>query len=56
MEKRPRPATARIDPNEGDLRGEPRSFSRAPTLLASPEAEFIQGQVMFVNGGANLSA
>jgi enoyl-[acyl-carrier protein] reductase III len=24
--------------------------------LASPEAEFIQGQVMFVNGGANLSA
>ncbi len=24
--------------------------------LASPEAEFIQGQVVFVNGGANLSA
>lgn len=24
--------------------------------LASPEAEFIQGQVLFVNGGANLSA
>jgi NAD(P)-dependent dehydrogenase (short-subunit alcohol dehydrogenase family) len=24
--------------------------------LASPEAEFVQGQVMFVNGGANLSA
>jgi len=24
--------------------------------LASPEAEYIQGQVMFVNGGANLSA
>ncbi len=24
--------------------------------LASPEAEFIQGQVFFVNGGANLSA
>ena len=24
--------------------------------LASPEAEFIQGQVIFVNGGANLSA
>ena len=24
--------------------------------LASPEAAFIQGQVMFVNGGANLSA
>jgi enoyl-[acyl-carrier protein] reductase III len=24
--------------------------------LASPEAEFIQGQVMFVNGAANLSA
>ena len=23
--------------------------------LASPEAEYIQGQVMFVNGGANLS-
>ena len=24
--------------------------------LASPQAEFIQGQVIFVNGGANLSA
>lgn len=24
--------------------------------LSSPEAEFIQGQVIFVNGGANLSA
>jgi NAD(P)-dependent dehydrogenase (short-subunit alcohol dehydrogenase family) len=24
--------------------------------LASPEAEFIHGQVIFVNGGANLSA
>jgi enoyl-[acyl-carrier protein] reductase III len=24
--------------------------------LASPQAEFIQGQVVFVNGGANLSA
>jgi enoyl-[acyl-carrier protein] reductase III len=24
--------------------------------LASPEAEYIQGQVIFVNGGANLSA
>jgi enoyl-[acyl-carrier protein] reductase III len=24
--------------------------------LASPEAEFVQGQVIFVNGGANLSA
>jgi enoyl-[acyl-carrier protein] reductase III len=24
--------------------------------LASPAAEFIQGQVIFVNGGANLSA
>jgi enoyl-[acyl-carrier protein] reductase III len=24
--------------------------------LASPAAEFIQGQVFFVNGGANLSA
>ena len=24
--------------------------------LASPAAEFVQGQVMFVNGGANLSA
>jgi hypothetical protein len=23
--------------------------------LASPAAEFIQGQVIFVNGGANLS-
>ena len=25
-------------------------------LLASPEAEFIQGQVIFINGGANFSA
>jgi NAD(P)-dependent dehydrogenase (short-subunit alcohol dehydrogenase family) len=24
--------------------------------LASPEAAFVQGQVIFVNGGANLSA
>jgi NAD(P)-dependent dehydrogenase (short-subunit alcohol dehydrogenase family) len=24
--------------------------------LASPQAEYIQGQVIFVNGGANLSA
>ena len=24
--------------------------------LAAPEAEFVQGQVVFVNGGANLSA
>jgi enoyl-[acyl-carrier protein] reductase III len=25
-------------------------------FLASPEAEFIQGQTIFINGGANLSA
>jgi len=31
-------------------------YSNLMRWLASPEAEFIQGQVIFVNGGANLSA
>jgi enoyl-[acyl-carrier protein] reductase III len=31
-------------------------YSKLMRWLASPEAEFIQGQVIFVNGGANLSA
>ena len=33
-----------------------RDYTNLMRWLASPEAEFIQGQVMFVNGGANLSA
>ncbi|HEY1944070.1 MAG TPA: SDR family oxidoreductase [Roseiarcus sp.] len=31
-------------------------YTNLMRYLASPQAEFIQGQVMFVNGGANLSA
>jgi enoyl-[acyl-carrier protein] reductase III len=31
-------------------------YSNLMRWLASPAAEFIQGQVIFVNGGANLSA
>jgi enoyl-[acyl-carrier protein] reductase III len=31
-------------------------YTKLNALVASPEAEFIQGQVVFVNGGANLSA
>jgi enoyl-[acyl-carrier protein] reductase III len=33
-----------------------RDYTNLMRWLASPEAEFIQGQVVFVNGGANLSA
>ena len=32
-----------------------RDYTNLMRWLASPEAEFIQGQVVFVNGGANLS-
>jgi enoyl-[acyl-carrier protein] reductase III len=31
-------------------------YTRLIKWLSSPEAEFVQGQVIFVNGGANLSA
>jgi enoyl-[acyl-carrier protein] reductase III len=31
-------------------------YTNLMCYLASPEAEFIQGQVIFVNGGSNLSA
>ncbi len=33
-----------------------RDYTNLMRWLASPEAEFIQGQVVSVNGGANLSA
>lgn len=33
-----------------------RDYTNLMRWLASPEAEFVQGQVIFVNGGANLSA
>ncbi len=35
---------------------EARDYTSLMRWLASPEAEFVQGQVFFVNGGANLSA
>jgi enoyl-[acyl-carrier protein] reductase III len=35
---------------------EDKDYTSLMRWLASPEAEFIQGQVFFVNGGANLSA
>ncbi|MFM2281272.1 MAG: enoyl-[acyl-carrier-protein] reductase FabL [Pseudomonadota bacterium] len=34
----------------------PQDYTGMMKFLASPEAEFITGQVIFVNGGANLSA
>lgn len=34
----------------------PEDYVALMKFLASPEAEFITGQVVFVNGGANLSA
>jgi NAD(P)-dependent dehydrogenase (short-subunit alcohol dehydrogenase family) len=33
-----------------------KDYTNLMRWLASPEAEFVQGQVIFVNGGANLSA
>ena len=35
---------------------EDKDYTSLMRWLASPEAEFIQGQIVFVNGGANLSA
>lgn len=35
---------------------QPKDYTALMKFLASPEAEFITGQVVFVNGGANLSA
>jgi enoyl-[acyl-carrier protein] reductase III len=34
----------------------PADYTNLIRYLASPEAEFVTGQVVFVNGGANLSA
>mgnify|MGYP002621078913 CR=1 FL=1 len=34
----------------------PKDYTALMKFLASPEAEFVTGQVVFVNGGANLSA
>jgi enoyl-[acyl-carrier protein] reductase III len=34
----------------------PKDYTALIKFLASPEAEFITGQIVFVNGGANLSA
>ena len=47
-------ASARDNPSgRGVMAADYTSLMR---WLASPEAEFIQGQIIFVNGGANLSA
>ena len=34
----------------------PGDYTNLMRFLASPEAEFVTGQIVFVNGGANLSA
>lgn len=34
----------------------PADYTAMIRFLASPEAEFITGQIVFINGGANLSA
>ena len=47
----PPPATIRLGEGSGT-----RTTPTSCVWLASPAAEFIQGQVIFVNGGANLSA
>jgi hypothetical protein len=45
-------ASARDNPSG---RGVAAGYTSLVRWLASPEAEFIQGQIIFVNGGANLS-
>lgn len=35
---------------------QPRDYTALMRFLASPEAEYVTGQIVFVNGGANLSA
>ena len=47
------PGLLRRKSSSHDGEGSPSDLMR---WLASPQAEFIQGQVIFVNGGANLSA
>ncbi|WP_165978889.1 SDR family oxidoreductase [Antarcticimicrobium luteum] len=44
------------DSNPSGRAVEPRDYTEIIRFLASPAAEFITGQVVFVNGGANLSA
>lgn len=47
-------AAARDNPSGRGVRD--ADYTSLMRWLASPAAEFIQGQVIFVNGGANLSA
>jgi enoyl-[acyl-carrier protein] reductase III len=47
-------ASARDNPSGRGVSA--RDYTALMRWLASPEAEYIQGQVIFVNGGANLSA
>jgi enoyl-[acyl-carrier protein] reductase III len=46
--------SAEANPTGRGIRHE--DYTNLMKFLASPQAEFIQGQVIFVNGGANLSA
>jgi len=46
--------SAESNPSGRGVRDE--DYTNLMKFLASPEAEFITGQVVFVNGGANLSA
>jgi hypothetical protein len=46
-------ASARDNPSDRGVAA--AGYTGLVRWLASPEAEFIQGQIIFVNGGANLS-
>jgi enoyl-[acyl-carrier protein] reductase III len=46
--------SAESNPSGRGVRDE--DYTNLMKFLASPEAEFITGQIVFVNGGANLSA
>lgn len=46
--------SAQSNPSGRGVRAE--DYTNLMKFLASPEAEFITGQVVYVNGGANLSA